>query len=134
MSLMLSIPKSDLAKGIPVPHGWQTFLLTEVFSKPSSNGQSVNYIVVHRLKDDPDEREINHNFNSKALGMMAPFIAALAKKTVKEVLDGISTGALEFDLESVKGQVVLGKVEPEEYQGRVLSKIKDWAHPDNIPF
>jgi len=134
MTLMLSISKADLARGIPIAEGWQPFTLTEVSQKSSAKGDSINYYVTHKLKDDPNEREITHLFNSKALGRMAPFIAALMNKTTQEVLNGITTGALEFDLESVKGQEVLGLVYPDEWEGQVRSKIKDWANPDKVPF
>jgi hypothetical protein len=131
---MITISKSELAKGIPIPQGWKEFNLTEVVAKPSKDGGSVNYFVLHALKDDVNGRVIQHNFNSKALSMMAPFIAALAGKTVNEVITGMDSGEIQFDLESVVGKTVLGKVEPQEYQGRILSKVTDWAAVGSIPF
>jgi hypothetical protein len=133
MSLIINIPKGDLAKGIPISEGWKLFSLTETFPKPSKDQGSINYYVHHKLIDDANERTIEHNFNSKALGMMAPFIAALQNKTQQEVLDSMESGDLSFDLQQVVGQKILGKVEHSTYQGRIQSKIVDWAHPDNTP-
>jgi len=134
MTLQITIPKSDMAKGIPIPEGWKKFALTEVFAKASKNGDSTNYIVVHKLVDDPNERTIEHNFNSKVIGLMAPFIAALQQTTVQQILESMDSGELTFDLEEVKGNTVLGKVYHDVYQGRVISKIEEWAHPDKVPF
>lgn len=136
MSLLLNIPKGDLAKGIPISNGWAKFEITQAYAKPSKNqtDPSVNYIAVHKLIDDPNEREISHNFNSKALGMMAPWIAALAGKTVQEILDSITSGTLTFDFESTIGKKVNAKVEQQIFEGRIISKLVDFASPDKVPF
>lgn len=134
MSLQISIPKSDLAKGIPISNGWTEFEITAAFAKNSKDNQSVNYIATHKVVNDVNEREIDHNFNSKALGMMAPWIAALANKSVQEVLNAITTGALNFDFESTIGKKVMGKVEQQIYEGRTISKIVDFAPIGKVPF
>lgn len=134
MSLQISIPKADLAKGIPITNGWAEFEVTEAFAKPSKAGDSVLYIAVHKLLNDPNEREIPHNFSSKALGMMAPWIAALKNVTVQEILDSITTGTLVFDFESTITKHVMGKVEQQLYEGRIVNKIVDFAPVGKIPF
>ena len=134
MSLMLNIPKGDLAKGIPLSNGWAEFEITAAFAKPSKDGGSVNYIATHKVVGDINEREIDHNFNSKALGMMAPWIGALSNKSVQEVLDIITSGTLTFDFETTVGKHVMGKVEQQIYEGRIVSKIVDFAPVGKVPF
>lgn len=132
--LRITIPKSDLSKSMPVDGGWQQFTLGKPYTKTSKDQQSVNYIIPHILDNDVNGRVIEHMFNSKAMGMMAGFIAALANKTVPEVLEAMQADVLDFDLESVEGQKILGKVVHEDYQGRAQSKISMWANPANVPF
>jgi len=134
MPLTISIPIADLAKSIPISEGWQKFEIVAAVARPSKDGNSVNYIVSHKLIDDPNERVIDHNFNSKTLGMMNTWIAALLNKTVQEVLDSITSGTLTFDLENQIGKKVHGKVKQELFEGRILSKIQDWAAIDKVPF
>lgn len=134
MALNISIPKSDLAKGIPISNGWHEFEIDKPFVRPTKDGQSVNYIIPLKLIGDPNERVIEHLFSAKALGMMAPFVAALVGKTVQEVLNSITSGVLNFDLENQVGRKVMAKVEQKEYEGRIQSKIVDWAAQGKVPF
>lgn len=134
MALNIAIPKGDLAKGIPISNGWAEFEVSAAFAKPSKAGDSVVYVAVHKLMNDPNEREISHNFSSKALGMMAPWIAALKGVTVQEILDSITTGSLNFDFESTIGKHVMGKVEQQIYDGRIVSRIVDFAAVGKVPF
>ncbi len=134
MSLRISIPKSDLAKGITIEAGWQPFTIGKPYPKTSKDQKSVNYVVPHILDNDINGRTVDHYFNSQALGMMAPFIAALSNLTVKEVLEAMKTDTLEFDLEAIEGKKILGLVKHEEYQGRPQAKISNWADPSKVPF
>lgn len=134
MALNIAIPKADLAKSIPLSNGWAEFEIVAAFAKPSKDGNSVNYIASHKLVGDPNEREIDHNFNSKALGMMNTWIGALTNKTVQEVLDAITGGMLNFDFEATIGKHVMGKVEQQLYEGRIISKIVDFAPVGKVPF
>lgn len=135
MSLNISIPKSDLAKGKLIADGWKIFIVSAVSArKGKKDPDSVTYVIEHKLENDPDERVIEHYFSSKALGMMNTWIAALAHKTVQEVLDSITTGTLNFDLEQQVGKKLYGKVVQDLYEGRVVNKLADFAPDDKVPF
>jgi hypothetical protein len=134
MGLTISISKADLAKSIPINEGWADFEITAAYQKPSKDAQSVNYYFTHKLTGDPNERTVEHLFNSKALGTMNTWIAALKGCTVQEVLDSITSGTLSFDVDSVVGKHVMGNVKQDLYEGRILSKIKDFATVGKIPF
>ena len=134
MALMITIPKADLAKSIPLPEGWAEFEIVAAYAKPSKAGDSINYWASHKLVGDLNEREIDHCFSSKALGIMNTWLAALAGKTIQEVLDGITSGALTFDFESTIGKHVMGKVKQEPFEGRIISKIIDYATVGKVPF
>lgn len=134
MSFKLTISKGDLAKSIPLPGGWQKFEILSFTPKPSKDGGSVNYNYELKLEGDEMNRIVIHNFNSKAMGFFAPFIAALTNKTIGEILASIKTDSLEFDAEAPIGKKIHGKVEIELYQGDPKTKIKDWAPYDKVPF
>ena len=138
MSLIITIPKSAFTQGVPITPGWHEFEITSAVARPSKDAESVNYVVTLKLKNDPNEREIDHYFNSKptAIGMMKGFIAALTNKTVQEVADSITGGEINFDLEMAIGKNILGKVFHDSYQGRIMSKIEAdcWAAVGKIPF
>lgn len=134
MGLMLNISKADLAKSIPIETGWKKFIIDTPYAKPSKDNQSVNYIVPHILADDPNGRVIEHNFNSKAIGMIAPFLAGLSGKPLQEVLAGIKDSTIDIDLESFKGKTIMGKVEHQMYEGRIMSRITDWCPEGKVPF
>lgn len=134
MALQIAIPKSDLAKSLPIETKWHEFEVGKPYAKPSKDSGSVNYNVPHKLVGDSNEREIIHNFNSKALGMMNTWIAAITNKTVQEVLDAITGGVLNFDLEQAEGKRVMGKVEQQIYEGRIINKIVDWVPVGKVPF
>src|SRR5438477_5010266 len=120
MSLIITIPKSALTKGIPISPGWHEFEITSAVPRVTKDGESTNYVVTLKLKNDPNEREIDHYFNSKALGLMGTFIAALTGQTMQEVIDAIKGGEINFDLEMAVGKSILGKINHETYQGRIM--------------
>ena len=66
--------------------------------------------------------------------MMAPWIGALANKPIQEILDSITTGSLSFDLEQQKDKHIMGKVEQQMYEGRIVCKLVDFAPVGKVPF
>jgi hypothetical protein len=134
MALNIAISKSDLAKNIPVSDGWTEFEVGTPYAKPTKDGSSVNYMIPCAVVGDPNQRVIDHLFSAKALGMMAPFLAALKGCTVQEMLDQITSGAINIDLEGLSGKHIMGKVKQDLYEGRITSKIVDWATPGKVPF
>lgn len=135
MALMLTVSKGDLAKGIPLPIDWQKFVLKNARGEASKDSQSVNYCVDMYLENDPNERYIVHRFNSKAMGFIAPFIAALAGKPIAAVLAEIKTDSLQFDFESINDKKIQGKVKHGQWEGRVKSEITDFLPYDMaVPF
>lgn len=132
--LKITIPKADLAKGIPISQGIHLFTIKDAIARPSKDNQSINYVWILSLDNDVNGREIEHNFNSKAIGMMAPAIAAIANCTVQEILDKMTGGTLEFDFGDTKGKKILGKIYHEDFKGRPMSKVSDWYNPEKVPF
>lgn len=133
MPLMISISKGDLAKGIPLPIGWQKFIVKLPRAETSKDQKSINYCVDLYLENDPNERYITHRFNSQNLGFMGPYIAALTNKTVPQVLAEITSDKLNFDFESTGGMKLQGKVRLGEWQGRPKSEIDDFLPYDAQP-
>jgi len=136
MPIRITIPKSVLAAGNPLPTGWQQFTIGKPYTKASKDGMSMNYWVPLVFDNDASGREIEHLFNSKGIekGFMNPFIAAITNKTLQEISEGLETGTLEFDLEALEGTKILGKVYHTEFEGRIQSKIENFANPAKVPF
>ena len=135
MPWMISVSKTDLSRSMPLPLGWQKMVIKETFAKESKDGDSINYVAIMQLKDDPNERQIKHNFNSKAMGILFPqFVSALAGRPLQEILDQIKGSTLNFDFESCKDKEIHAKIKHGEWQGRVKSEIDDFAPIDKVPF
>lgn len=130
---VLRIRKADLLKGTAVSDGWYGLMVRkspEGATKPKSGGDTLNFLYTFSiLKDDGEVNEniseLDHNFNTGALGLMRDFIAICKGITVRELLDG---GDIEFDpeKESPVGLKLQGKVVNEAYEGRLVPKIKSW--------
>jgi len=130
---MISISKGDLAKSIPLPVGWQKFIVKSPRAEASKDAKSINYCVDLYLENDPNERYVVHRFNSQSMGFMGPFIAALTNKTVPQVLAEIQSDKLNFDFEATLDKKLQGKVKLGEWQGRPKSEIDDFMPYDAQP-
>lgn len=121
--MIIKLTKADLLKGQPIPPKWYDAEITKAEHKASKDGTSLNYVYTFKIADANDA-EIDNYFNSKAPGMMAPFIAALQKKTLAEVIEGMESGVLDFDTEMPVGKKLKIEVVNEPYEGRLTNKIK----------
>lgn len=120
--MLLKLTQADLMKGQPIMPRWYEAEVTKVEHKTSKDGASLNYIYTFRVPAAKNA-EIDNYFNSKAPGMMAPFIAAVQKKTLAEIIVGMEGGTLDFDTESLVGKKLQIEVKNESYEGRLTNKI-----------
>lgn len=137
---IITFNKADFLKGQPLTPGWYKAKITNFEQKtPKGGSDSLNYKPTFALtipgRPADEMPEIEHTFNSKAIGMMIPFIAAKEGKTVQQILDGMTNGTYSFDTDSVIGIEMQIKVENEMYEGRLVNKIKGFLNiNDTVPF
>ena len=134
MPLIIHTSKSDLMKGQIITPGWKECSVENAYAKQSKDGASVNYWITLAFVGDPDGRTLEHNFNSKALGIsLQNFLAACAGKTVVEFMASLPKD-VDFDLEQAIGKKLMVKTKNEIYEGRPTNKIEDFASLGKAPF
>lgn len=131
--------QEDLLKGQLHDTGWQKGEITFATAKQSKDKGSMNY--EYGLKystTSGNEREIKSQFNSKAIGFMKPFLAALASLSVKDfetkAIEQVRAGkevGIDWD-EKLIGQKLQFKIEnkPREDNGQLTSKVTEFAPYD----
>lgn len=120
--MIIKLTKSDLLKGQPIPPKWYEATVRKVEHKPSKDNQSLNYVYTFIIPS-ADDAEIDHYFNSKALGMMAPFVSAVLKKSLAEIIESMENGSLDYDTDMPIGKKLMVEVKNEPYEGRLTNKI-----------
>lgn len=130
---IISLSQSDLAKGQPITPGWyKAEIISFVTKSPKSSNDSVNYVPTFKISDRY-ETELEHFFNSKAPGMMTPFIAAVEGKSQKEILD--TPGGYVLDTDTYVGKKLQVEVFNDTFEGRLTNKIKGFLAIDAaVPF
>lgn len=134
---IINISKSDLQGGEVIPPGWyKAEVISFKVKPPKSGGDSLNYeprFKIYAKGSNVDERELNHTFNSQAIGRMAPFIAAVKEMPLKQIVDGLQGNTLQFDTDEAIGKKLQIKIKNEPYDGRMTNKIDDFAAYDAAP-
>lgn len=120
--MIIKLTKADLLKGQPIPPKWYEAEIKKIEHKASKDATSLNYVYTFSIPSANDA-EIDHYFNSKAPGMMAPFIAAVLRKTLAEIIEGMESGTLDFDTDMPVGKKLMIDVRNEPYEGRLTNKI-----------
>jgi hypothetical protein len=146
--MRINITAEDLLKGQLHPEGWFKGEIVWASAKKSKDQGSMNYeygikYATGSKLPGQEEREIKSQFNSKAIGFMKPFLAAIAGVSVKEFeqkgLEQIQAGkdlGIEWGPE-LQGQKIQFKIEnkPREDNGQLTSKITEFAPFDyKVPF
>lgn len=130
--MIINISKADAMKGQTIKPGWYKAEVIDFTAKTSKDGQSMNYTPILQLETPNQEVIDNHNFNSKAIGMMTPYLAAINNKTLKEYIDTIN-GAVQTDTDTHKGKKLQVKVKNEVWEGRLLNRIEGFLPYDEAP-
>jgi hypothetical protein len=134
MALQIHFTKAELLRGQALVPGWKKASVQNVWAKQSKDEESVNYWVEFLLTEDPDNRTVQHNFNSKALGIsLQNFMAAIKGVPLNEFMANLPKEA-DIDLESTIGKPLHIKIDNEMFQGRPINKVKDFAPIDKVPF
>ena len=123
---------SDFAKMQPPAKGFHLFEITDTSEKLSNKGDSTNYnfffkAVESAVNDANIGRTADRGFNSKALGFMTDFLAAVWQCTPDEAVTKLRENP-ELDTSELVGEKVWNEVIDEVYEGRSIRKMSDtWA-------
>jgi hypothetical protein len=112
---------ADVLKAKTLEAGWygSEIIKIDSASTTTDKGSSINYIFTF-LIENSEGKEIERYFNSKAVGMMCPLIAAATGKIVKPE-------NFDFDTDELLHKKVDSKLDVEIYQGRPQNKINEWV-------
>lgn len=136
--MIIKVDKSVLMKGQPITPGWYKGKT----HKPTSEivGDKVNLGITLTFEDQmlsADERSVDHTFYNalnKGVGFLVPYIAAILRKPIKEIADGLGKDeAFDFDFDLTGEKDIQFKLTNEPYQGRLVNKIEAWLPYDAEP-
>lgn len=122
--MKIQIPTADLLKNRPLTPGWYDAKFVKFEAKPTNDKKSTNFIATFIIKKD--EREMEALWSMKALGMMEKFVITI---TAREPEIDPNTGnpkPLDFEPEDYFGRELQVKIDNDQFDGRLISKIKDF--------
>ncbi len=110
---IIRVTEGDLAKSKLIDPGYYGAQIVKVSGlEKSKDGNSQNQIITFRI--DAVGKEIDHYFNTKAMGMIAPLVKAAT---------GTDMVAGEFDTDTLNGKKVGVKIITDTYNGSLNNKI-----------
>lgn len=133
--MIIRLTKQDFMRGRSITPNWYPVTVVKFEAKhPKTGTDSMNYVYTVRFPTI-DNFEIDHTFNTKALGFMCPFVAALRGQPVNEIMKSMEDGTMDFDTDEAIGKPLQAKVINETFEGRLINKIDGWLpHGASVPF
>jgi hypothetical protein len=131
---VIRFTQKDLDRNRPWDAGWRECEVTGITEKMAKKKDSINKVVSFKVDVDGEERSYDHTFSEKAMGMMAPFVAAVTKAEV--------SAEVEYEEASFVGTKLFVEFTKEIYKdannpndrGRPVNKAINFASTDNPPF
>jgi hypothetical protein len=131
---VIRFTQKDLDRNRPWEPGWRECEVIGIAEKMSKKKDSINKVVSLKVDVEGEEREYDHVFSTKALGMMAPFIAAVTSAEVSAEVD--------YDEATFVGSKLFVEFTKEIYKdannpndrGRPVNKAISFASMENPPF
>lgn len=133
----ITLTPDDMAKGMLFPEEWFKAEVVEAVQKISKAGDSINYTATFQLEGFGDgTSKIERLFNSKGIGYMKPFLAALKNQPLAQFIEENKKG-IDFNWEDVVGGKLQIKIKSKrrEDNGELKSEVADFAPYDyKVPF
>lgn len=132
--MLLKISQEELQKNRNLDPGWYPAKFEKLEAKPAAvkpgKPSSTNYYAWFIIQKD--ERRMSFMFNSQMMQMAEKMVTVLMNTTVKTDPNDpkVVTADIEFDEGKAAGQPCQVKVIDDPYQGRLISKIDDFAPID----
>lgn len=124
--MIVKITKSDLQRGkVLSPNWYRVLVVGHDVRHAKSDANSLNYVYTLRFPS-VDNYELDIQFNTKALGMVAPFIAAIRNTNVQEIINSMKDDSFDWDTDEALGKELQVKVSNEPWEGRLTNKVKEY--------
>lgn len=136
---LINFTPGDILRQKLIPEGWYGAKITQILGpKQSSKGDSINFDFDFTLdeKSPAPGKVITRTFNSKAIGMLVPLIAACRGVTV-ETITNDPTALKTFDTEECLNKQIDVKVIRDLYEGQMSNKVDGFlprGMGSSIPF
>lgn len=130
--MIIKLGRGELLAGQPITPGWYKGKVEKAVCSTKRQANVIDGIIDISFEDPAlkaDERTVQHTFFSmigSGIGFLAPYAAAIAGKTSKQIAAELEDGSFEFDFEETAGKVIQFYLDNEIYQGRVINKIKNF--------
>lgn len=122
---IIRFSKADTLRSQTMEQQWASFEIVATGSRKNDAGDGNNYDITFQLIEhknaDLNGKEFKRTFSSKAIGMMIPLIAAVEDKDINTIKD-----EFEFDIDSLRGRKVDGKIITDVYNNRPTNKVEEY--------
>lgn len=128
---VIKITQDDINRSKQPDAGWHLVNVDKFSENDSAKKDSKNWVYDLRILRSQSgttnkDRFCYARFNSKAPGMIIPFVSA--------ALDQDVDGGTEIDLESLVGKELWVKVEDDVYEGKIQKRVNEFATAAKVPF
>jgi|GEM_PF-6446012 len=140
---LINISSDDIKRGLPWPDSWFKAEIESTEVRESGDKKTVHYIPTYKIVEHPDPNLNGRllggmgatNFNTAAIGMMVPFIAALENMHIAEFREKFKKEGIQFEFQGCKGRKLQIKVKNTPFEERMIPKVVDFLpFDDKIPF
>jgi hypothetical protein len=120
---VIILSTADILRSKLLDSGWASFLVSRLEGPTASaKKDSMNYVfwlsLIDAQNSEMNGKEIGARFNSKAIGMITPFLAACKGIPAKDMVAG------EYDLDAAVGTKVDAKVIVDTYEGQLKNDFE----------
>lgn len=114
---IINLTAADRAKNKTIEAKWYPATVKKISDlKTSKGGDSMNVDITFLIETpEIDGKEIDRTFNSKAMGMIDPFLSACN--------NGVEVDLGAIDLSKFEGRKIDVKVDIETYEGRLINRV-----------
>lgn len=117
---LLKFTAADVLRTKVLEKGWYNVQVKTVSDFTTSKAGDSNNIKITFLVEGTEGKEIERTYNSKAMSMMIPLIAACTGQVIKPE-------NFDFDTDTLKGKKCDGKIDIEMYEGNPKNVLNDFV-------
>lgn len=120
---IIRMTEGDILKSKVLETGWYKLKISKIYpAKTSKTGDSLNFPIEFTVTSGPlPGKTLDHYFNSKAPGMIAPLIEACGFK-----IELAADGSFDFDTDKLLHKELDGKIITDTYEGNLNNKISEF--------
>ena len=131
---IIKITQDDINKSKQPEAGWFLFRVEKFAEADSHDKKSKNWVYDCEIIQDPSNGGKNvgrhgyARFNSKAPGMLLPFIAACNDIPIDDVKPG------DLDTDGFLQKEFWGQIIDDVYEGKIQKRLQEFAPASKVPF